>query len=293
MVLNYDLYKVFYQVADNLSFSQAAKKLYISQSAVSQNIKNLENELNTELFIRSTKKVKLTKAGKILFEHIEPAFNLIESGEESIKEINALKRGEIHIGANDTISKDFLLPYLNKFHQLYPEIQIQITNRTSSTCIELLQQNKVDLIISNLPNPKITEEMKVQKIYSFNDIFIAGNEFEEIKEQQHSLKMLKNYPLLMLEPKTTTRKFLDSLLAEMGTEITAAIELGSVDLLIEMAKIGLGIAFVPEYCLNLETDDLFEIKIKEKLPARELAVVNNKNIPLSNAAEKFLQLLTD
>jgi len=293
MALNYDLYKVFYQVADNLSFSQAAKKLYISQSAVSQNIKNLENELNTELFIRSTKKVKLTKAGKILFEHIEPAFNLIESGEESIKEINALKRGEIHIGANDTISKDFLLPYLNKFHQLYPEIQIQITNRTSSTCIELLQQNKVDLIISNLPNPKITEEMKVQKIYSFNDIFIAGNEFEEIKEQQHSLKMLKNYPLLMLEPKTTTRKFLDSLLAEMGTEITAAIELGSVDLLIEMAKIGLGIAFVPEYCLNLETDDLFEIKIKEKLPARELAVVNNKNIPLSNAAEKFLQLLTD
>ena len=293
MALNYDLYKVFYQVADNLSFSQAAKKLYISQSAVSQNIKNLENELNTELFIRSTKKVKLTKAGKILFEHIEPAFNLIASGEESIKEINALKRGEIHIGANDTISKDFLLPYLNKFHQLYPEIQIQITNRTSSTCIELLQQNKVDLIISNLPNPKITEEMKVQKIYSFNDIFIAGNEFEEIKEQQHSLKMLKNYPLLMLEPKTTTRKFLDSLLAEMGTEITAAIELGSVDLLIEMAKIGLGIAFVPEYCLNLETDDLFEIKIKEKLPPRELAVVNNKNIPLSNAAEKFLQLLTD
>ena len=293
MALNYDLYKVFYQVAENLSFSQAAKKLYISQSAVSQNIKNLENELDTELFIRSTKKVKLTKAGKILFEHIEPAFNLIESGEESIKEINALKRGEIHIGANDTISKDFLLPYLNKFHQLFPEIQIQITNRTSSTCIELLQQNKVDLIISNLPNPKITEEMKVQKIYSFNDIFIAGNEFEEIKEQQHSLKMLKNYPLLMLEPKTTTRKFLDSLLAEMGTEITAAIELGSVDLLIEMAKIGLGIAFVPEYCLNLDTDDLFEVKIKEKLPARELAVVNNKNIPLSNAAEKFLQLLTD
>ncbi|MGP3777834.1 LysR family transcriptional regulator [Halanaerobium saccharolyticum] len=293
MALNYDLYKVFYQVAENLNFSQAAKKLYISQSAVSQSIKNLENELNTKLFIRSTKKVKLTKAGKILFEHIEPAFNLIEGGEESIKEINALKRGEIHIGANDTISKDFLLPYLNKFHQLYPEIQIQITNRTSSTCIELLQQNKVDLIISNLPNPKITEEMKVQKIYSFNDIFIAGNEFEEIKEQQHSLKMLKNYPLLMLEPKTTTRKFLDNLLAEMGTEITAAIELGSVDLLIEMAKIGLGIAFVPEYCLNLETDDLFEIKIKEKLPARELAVVNNKNIPLSNAAEKFLQLLTD
>ncbi|MFW5886035.1 MAG: LysR family transcriptional regulator [Halanaerobium sp.] len=293
MALNFDLYKVFYQVAENLSFSQAAKKLYISQSAVSQNIKNLEDELDTKLFIRSTKKVELTGAGKILFEHIEPAFNLIESGEKSIKEINALEKGEIHIGANDTISKDFLLPYLNEFHQLYPEIQIQITNRTSSTCIDLLQQNKVDLIISNLPNPKITAEMMVHKIYSFNDIFIAGNEFKRINNQQHSLMMLKNYPLLMLEPKTTTRKFLDRLLAEMEIEITAAIELGSVDLLIEMAKIGLGIAFVPAYCLNLDADDLFEVKIKEKLPARELAVVNNKNIPLSNAAEKFLQLLID
>lgn len=291
MALNYDLYKVFYQVAVNLSFSQAAKKLYISQSAVSQNINKLEKELETKLFVRSTKNVRLTKAGQILLEHIEPAFNLIENGEKSIKEINALKRGEIHIGANDTISKDFLLPYLNKFHQLYPQIQIQITNRTSGTCIELLQQNKVDLIISNLPNPKITPKMKVQKIYSFNDIFIAGNEFEEIKEKQHSLKMLKNYPLLMLEPKTTTRKFLDNLLAEMNIEITAAIELGSVDLLIEMAKIGLGIAFVPEYCLNLDTENLFEVKIKEKLPARELAVIKNKNIPLSKAAEKFLTLI--
>ncbi|MFW5749350.1 MAG: LysR family transcriptional regulator, partial [Halanaerobium sp.] len=172
MALNYELYRVFYQVAVNLSFSKAAENLFISQSAVSQNIKNLEEELKTDLFIRSTKNVQLTEAGRILFDHIEPAFNLIKNGEKSIREINALKRGEIHIGANDTISKDYLLPYLNKFHQLYPDIQIQITNRTSSTCIDLLQQNKVDLIISNLPNPKITDKMEYQEIFSFNDIFI-------------------------------------------------------------------------------------------------------------------------
>lgn len=291
MALNYELYKVFYQVAKYLSFSRAAENLYISQSAVSQNIKSLEKELNTELFIRSTKKVKLTREGKLLFEHIEPAFNLIKNGEESIKEINALKRGEIHIGANDTISKDYLLPYLNKFHQLYPKIQIQITNRTSSTCIELLQQNKVDLIISNLPNPKITEKMQIREIYNFNDIFIASSEFNELKKKKHSLKDLQNYPLLMLEAKTTTRKFLEKSLNKMGINIKAAIELGSVDLLIEMAKIGLGIAFVPEYSLDLNKENLFEIKIKEKLPARKLAVVKMKNIPLSNAAEKFMELI--
>ena len=292
MALNYELYKVFYQVAVDLSFSKAAENLFISQSAVSQNIKNLENELKTELFIRSTKNVQLTESGKLLFEHIEPAFNLIENGEKSIREINALERGEIHIGANDTISKDYLLPYLKKFHQLYPEVQIKITNRTSSTCIELLQQNKVDLIISNLPNPKITEQMEYQEIFKFNDIFIAAAEFKDLKNKEISLKELRNYPLLMLEAKTTTRKFLEKALTELDIKIEAAVELGSVDLLIEMTKIGLGIALVPEYCLNLKNQDLFEVKTKEKLPARKLAVVKTKNIPLSKAAEKFLELLT-
>ena len=291
MALNYELYKVFYQVAVDLSFSKAAENLYISQSAVSQNIKNLEKELKTDLFIRSTKNVQLTEAGKILFEHIEPAFNLIENGEKSIREINALEKGEIHIGANDTISKDYLLPYLHKFHQLYPEIQIQITNRTSSTCIDLLKQNKVDLIISNLPNPKITEQMEFQNIFSFNDIFIAGSEFKSLSKKEIKLEELKKYPLLMLEAKTTTRKFLDKALTELGIEIEAAVELGSVDLLIEMTKINLGIALVPEYCLDLKAEGLFEIKTKEKLPARKLAVVKNKNIPLSKAAEKFMQIL--
>jgi len=291
MSLNFELYKVFYQVAADLSFSKAAENLFISQSAVSQNIKNLEKELETELFIRSTKNVELTEAGELLLEHIEPAFNLIENGEKSIREINALERGEIHIGANDTISKDYLLYYLKKFHQLYPEIQIKITNRTSSTCIELLQQNKVDLIISNLPNPKITEQMEYQEIFSFNDIFIAGSEFQELIDRKIKLEELKNYPLLMLEAKTTTRKFLEKALTELGIKIEAAVELGSVDLLIEMTKIGLGIALVPEYCLNLNNQDLFEVRTKEKLPARKLAVVKMKNIPLSKAAEKFMQLL--
>jgi DNA-binding transcriptional LysR family regulator len=291
MSLNYELYKVFYQVALHLSFSKAAENLFISQSAVSQNIKKLEKELKSELFIRSTKNVQLTEAGKILLEHIEPAFNLIENGEKSIKEINALEKGEIHIGANDTISKDYLLPYLNKFHQLYPNIQIKITNRTSSTCVDLLKQNKVDLIISNLPNSKITNKMESDIIFTFNDIFIASKEFKELKNNEIFLRKLKEYPLLMLESKTTTRQFFQNTLNKAGIKIEAAVELGSVDLLIEMTRIGLGVSLVPEYSLNLKKQEVFEVKTKEKLPARKLAVVKMKNIPLSKATEKFLQII--
>jgi len=291
MALNYELYKVFYQVALNLSFSKAAENLFISQSAVSQNIKNLEEELQIKLFIRSTKNVQLTEAGKTLFEHIEAAFNLIENGEKSIKEINALEKGEVHIGANDTISKDYLLPYLNKFHQLYPNIQIKITNRTSSTCVELLLQNKVDFIISNLPNPKITKKMTVDEIFAFNDIFIANKEFKELENDIITLKKLTEYPLLMLESKTTTRQFFENTLKKAGIDIEAAVALGSVDLLIEMTKIGLGISLIPEYSLELKNQGLFEVKTNEKLPTRKLAVVKMKNIPLSKAAEKFLQII--
>ena len=291
MPLNYELYKVFYFVATNLSFSKAAAELYISQSAVSQNIKNLEKELNTKLFIRNTKEVSLTQAGKVLFDHIEPAFNLIKTGEKNIKELNALKRGEIHIGANDTIAKDYLLPYLNEFHKLYPQIHIQITNRTSSTCVELLKQNAVDLIISNLPNPKISSDMLVKEIFEFEDIFICSNNFKNLKNKEVTLKELKKYPLLMLEAKTSTRKFFDDLLKKYNIELKPEVELGSVDLLIEMTRIGLGIAHVPQYSLNLSQKELFKIKLKEKLPKRKLAVVRNKEYPLSKAAERFLTVL--
>ena len=291
MNVNYELYKVFYCVAKHLSFSKAADELFISQSAVSQSIKSLEEELNTSLFIRSTKKVNLNKEGEILLKHIEPALNLIKSGERNIQEINSFEKGEIHIGANDTISKDFLLPYLKKFHQLYPQIHIQITNRTSSTCVELLKQGTVDLIITNLPNNNISDFMEVKEIFTFKDIFISGYDFKKLQGREIELKDLADYPILMLEKKTTTRRFFDKLMDNFEIEITPEVELGSIDLLIEMAKIGLGISFVPDYCINTANRELFKVDIKEELPARKLAVVTNKNIPFSIASQKFMELL--
>ena len=116
MDINYELYKVFYYVATSLSFSEASKQLYISQSAVSQSIKTLEKKLEQPLFIRSTKKVQLTPAGKILLKHIEPAMNLIRRGESQLLDSGSLGLGQLHIGASDTICRYFLVPYLKQFH---------------------------------------------------------------------------------------------------------------------------------------------------------------------------------
>lgn len=292
MNVNYELYKVFYHVASCLSFSEAAEELYISQSAVSQSIKSLEDELDTALFIRNTKQVTLTKEGELLFKHIKPAFNLIKSGEQNIQEINSFKQGEIYIGANDTICKYFLLPYLKKFHELYPQIHIQITNRPSAKCVELLEQGAVDLIITNLPNQQIAEFMKVTKVFTFQDVFIAGAKYNQLNEKITTLEQLTDYPLLMLEKDTTTRKFFDNLLAKYDVKLEPEIELNSVDLLIEMAKISLGISFVPNYCLA-NKQDLFKINLEETLDKRNLGLVTNEKIPLSTASKKFMELLLD
>ena len=151
MDINYELYKVFYHVAITLSFSEASKQLFISQSAVSQSIKVLEKKLNQKLFIRSTKRVQLTPEGEILFKHIEPAMNLIKQGENQLLEAHTLNGGQLRIGASDTICRYYLVPYLNKFHKQFPHVHIKVTNQTSIACASLLEHGQVDFIVVNYP----------------------------------------------------------------------------------------------------------------------------------------------
>ncbi len=293
MDINFELYKVFYYVAKNLSFSEAATKLYISQSAVSQAIKLLEGKLKCPLFIRNTKQVKLTQEGEILFRHIEQAYNFIKAGERGINEVHSLKQGEVRIGASDTICKYYLLPYFKKYNQLYPNIKIHVTNRTSPKCMELLGNGSVDVIVINIPEKGIEKNWKVKKIKKIQDVFIAGKHFQHLKDREVELRELERYPLLMLEKNTVTREFIDSFLEKKGIHITPEIELESVDLLVELAKIGLGISFVAKDWIKKElaNKEVFVVNIKERIPQRGLGVVTNNKVPVPVAARKFIELL--
>ena len=144
MDINYELYKVFYYVATTLSFSEASKLLFISQSAVSQSIKVLEKKLGITLFIRSTKRVQLTPEGETLLRHVEPAINLIARGEAQIMEAGTLGGGQLRIGASDTICRYFLVPYLNRFHRSFPNVHIKVTNQTSTQCVDLSEIMRAD-----------------------------------------------------------------------------------------------------------------------------------------------------
>ena len=287
MDINYELYKVFYYVATTLSFSEASKKLYISQSAVSQSVKSLEKKLNQVLFIRSTKQVRLTPEGEILLRHVEPAINLIKHGEASLLESNA-GGGQIRIGASDTICRYFLVPYLERFHKEFPGPHIKVTNATSVRCVELLESGQVDLIVVNYPNTYLRNVSNVKKIRTFHDVFIANNAFSELKGKKLSLKQLLEYPILMLDKKSTTSEFLHALFQQHQLDLVPEIELSSNDLLIDLASIGLGIAFIPDYCIPHKSTELFIVRTQEELPARELAIAYDEHMPVSNAVLEFL-----
>lgn len=292
MDINYELYKVFYYVAKTLSFSEASKALFISQSAVSQSIKVLEKRLNQSLFIRSTKKVKLTKEGELLFKHIEPAINLISRGETQILEANSLNGGQLRIGASDTICRYFLVPYLEKFHKAYPNVHIKVTNGTSLQCVDLLETNQVDLIITNSPNKRLSTMHNIQDILEFKDVFVVNKEAFGLEETTLSLSDLQQYPILMLDKNSTTSEFLHGLFLSNQLDLAPAVELSSNDLLIDLAKIGLGIAFVPDFCIS-RVPEITEINLTEALPTRRLSVVNHHNIPLNSAAENFIECMME
>lgn len=288
MDINYELYKVFYYVASTLSFSEASKQLFISQSAVSQSIKALEKKLDQTLFIRSTKKVRLTTEGEILLRHIEPAISLIKRGESQLLDVG-VRGGQLHIGASDTICRYFLIEYFRKFHQAYPDVRVKVTNSTSIGCVELLEKGQVDLIVCNSPNSRLGTHTRVQILKDFHDIFVADPNCFAFRHLPCSFSDLMQYPILMLSSKSTTSEYLYHTFALHDLKLLPEVELNSNDLLMDLARIGLGIACIPDYMLS-PADSLKPIPMTEVLPSRQLIMVQNDNLPVSQAAERFLEL---
>jgi len=293
MDINFELYKVFYAVAQRLSFSGAATTLCLSQSAVSQSVKSLEEKLACRLFLRSTKRVKLTPEGEMLFQYVEKAYNFLKTGEESILALHSLMSGQVRIGASDTICKHFLLPYFRHFNILYPQITLQITNRTSPQCLDLLHNGALDLAVVNIPARIAYDHLQVRRLEEIHDVCVAGDPFRHLAGKPVPLADLAQYPLLMLEKESVTRRFIDGFLKSRGISLVPEIELGSVDLLVEMAKIGLGLSFVVREFIQWEiaSGSVFCLQLSESFPPRYLGLVTSGRLPLTPAAQRFAGLL--
>lgn len=291
MVTKLDLYKVFCQAAKSKSFSKASKELYMTQPAVSQSIMQLERELDIILFNRTAKGVSLTNEGNLLFEYVNSAINLINAGEEKILEFKDLTVGELKIGVGDTISKYFLLEYLEVFHNKYPNLKFKIINGTTLELCALIKSGEIDIAICNLPIDD--PSLEIRPCGDVRDIFVCGEKYKNLSKEKTSLEEIVRYPLIFLETSSNSRKYVEKFMLSKGIKISPEFELGSFDLLLEFAKINLGIAcVVKEFSRDyLERGLLYEVKTLEEIPSRSIGVCHLKSVPLSLASTKFVEIL--
>lgn len=284
-----DYYRIFYETARFASFSTAAEHLYISQSAISQCIRQLENDLNAQLFNRSRKGISLTKEGATLFQKIEVAMKAIEQGETLLERLQHLESGTLSIAAGDTITSHFLMPYLEHFHAKYPGIRIEMANSYSSNMIQMVKEGRADMAFVNLPVDD--EELCIESCLEIHDIFVCGKDFDA--KNSYSWDEIATLPLILLEKNSTSRRFLDNRFQEKGISLSPQIEIAAYDLLIRFASIHLGIACVVEEFAKdaLKSGEIRKMNLSPKLPNRNIGCAYLKNTPLSLSAQSFLDLI--
>ncbi|MDD3049429.1 MAG: LysR family transcriptional regulator [Bacilli bacterium] len=284
-----DNYRIFNEVAVNLSFSKASEKLYISQSAVSQCIKQLEQDLDTQLFKRYAKGVILTKEGEILYDYVKGAIFSIDVAEKKLIAMKNLEEGTLIIGAGDTISNSYLLPYLEKFHTLFPNIRIQVYNRTSLEMLELVKNGHVDVAFINLPIKD--RDLDIHPCFAIHDIFVCSPQ-QQIKAT-YSYQEISEMPLILLERNSNSRNYVDQQFKKQHIHLQPQIEIGAHELLLQFAKINLGISCVIKEFSKpyLDNKELLEMKMDPPLPERAIGYALNHNFPVSKAAQAFLKII--
>ena len=211
MNIDFELYRIFYTVANHGNITKAALELNISQPAISKSIKNLEEQLGGTLFIRTKRGVILTNEGKEFYNYIKKAIEYITSAENKFTDLINLETGCIRIGISTTLTKEFLLPYLEKFHKLYPNIDIMISTNISSELLTKLRNGLIDIVILNLNNKKYDDDIEIIKCKEINDCFIVNSNYKDIINKELSIKDLNNYPLILQTKESNTRKFIDNL----------------------------------------------------------------------------------
>ena len=290
MNVDLELYRVFFTVAKNKHMTKASEELHISQPAISQSIKKLEDQLGGTLFIRSNKGMELTEEGKMLYEYVKGALELINNAENEFTSFKDLSKGEIKIGCSTTLTKLVLIDLLKEFHIDYPNININITNDLTSNLVNDLKLGKLDFIIFNESNIKETN-LKLEKLKELKQGFIYNSDFynDDIK----SFEDLNKYPLILQKEESNSRKLLDYIALQNNVKLIPKMEVVSQELITEFVNIGLGIGFSIIDLAKRNYSNLKELNINKKIPNINIFLATNKSISLTFASKTFIKYLRE
>lgn len=290
-VMSLDRYRVFRSVARTGNLTRAGEQLFLTQSAVSQALQKLEADIGSQLVIRTSRGIRLTPEGQQLYEHVEAAFRLLEAGERRLEEMQHLERGDIRIGASDTLCRYYLLPTLDAFHRAHPMVRLHVTNGTSQDTLTLLRSGAVDFGVVNLP--VAGDDLLIAEGPVLQDGFVVGEALRALAARAQPIAELARHPVLLLERGSVTRSHFDRYFAAHDVSVTPEIELGSLDLLADFARIGLGVAgvVIPFVQHALDRGELYQIVPVPPLPPRSIGLVARRDTPLSHAAQALMTAL--
>ena len=286
-------YRTFLAVSEAGSLTEAARRLFVSQPAVSADIAGLEAALGVCLFHRSRRGVQLTEAGRVLYEHVKSAFSLLSAGRERLRELSDLESGTLRIGASDMTLRFYLLDHIADFHRLYPGIRLTVTNAPTPRTLAALGEGAIDFGVVSGPLSAAGEELCLTPVRTVREIFIASPAHPLAGAAAVTREMLAEHPMLMLEGNTSTRAYLEGWL---GRDFPPpAIELATSDLLLEFVKRGLGIAPITEDFATaaLASGEVVQLALCEEPPPRHFYLVHTSRFPLSAAARRMLDLLRE
>ena len=293
MAVKLELYRVFKEVAETGNISLAAKNLYISQSAVSQSIKQLETALQARLFSRSPRGVTLTGEGQMLYEYVRSALSLLSTGEDKLSQAQQLLLGTLTIGASDTVTSLFLTPYLEAFHRRHPGIRLKIVSGRSAKVLGLLKSGVVDIAFASSPADKTN--LLDFPCFETHSVFVAGSNYPCDFDHVYTLQEIAAFPLILLERKASSRVFLEQYFLKRGVTLTPEIELSSRSLLVDMAAIGLGVAGVTEEFVkrDLEQGAIRVLKTDFEIPSRTVDMCTLREVSPTAAASRFIEMVQE
>lgn len=281
MNINLDLYRIFYAVASNGSISASSDSLFISQPAITFQIKNLEEQLGVSLFIRTKKGVVLTDEGKILYDYVKNGIESITNGESVLANLKNLDSGIIRIGASTTVSRHVLMPYLEIFHEKYPNIDIQIVNNLTDNLIKELRNGNLDILILNLPMDE-NKDLKIIPVLDVQDIFVGNKKYYNLTNGKLDLNELNSFPLLFQKLPSNTRTYLNKYLKNNNVSLKPKLEVVSYNLIMDLVKAGFGIGYATKEFIKTELENkfLYEIEVIPNVPKRFIGIaIMDKKIP--------------
>lgn len=283
-----ELYKVFYVVAKNKHMTRASEELHISQPAISQSIKKLEDQLGGTLFLRSNKGMELTEEGKMFYEYVKGALELIGNAENEFTSFKDLSKGEIKVGCSTTLTKLILMDTLENFHKDYPNININIVNGLTSNLINDLKLGKLDFVIFNESNVK-ENNLYLEKIKELKQGFVYNPDY--YTDNVKTFSDLNKLPLILQNGESNSRKLLDYIALQEHVKLIPRMEVVSQELISEFANIGLGVGFVIIDLANRNFKNLKELEINKTIPNINVYLAMNKSISLTFASKKFIDYL--